>query len=174
MSKHTIFFYSNVIKLYVSEGPIKKINCFFVNYKIWYVSWFNFSCGVSCRHGLDPELLQAGSYNSDWTPSLRTSVRHGCSPKNTHKKMHKYSLILFVFHLFNLLKIRWGVLKYPQATVFQLTFSTVSFPWHFKNALWSSHCGTAETNPTRNHEVVRSIPGLTQWVKDPLLLWTVV
>ena len=22
------------------------------------------------------------------------------------------------------------------------------------------------TNPTRNHEVVRSIPGLAQWVKD--------
>ena len=31
---------------------------------------------------------------------------------------------------------------------------------------WSSHCGTAETNPTRNHEVVCSIPGLTQWDKD--------
>ena len=33
----------------------------------------------------------------------------------------------------------------------------------------SSHHGTAETNQTGNHEVVDLIPGLTQWVKDPLL-----
>ena len=33
----------------------------------------------------------------------------------------------------------------------------------------SSRWGTAETNLTRNHEVVVSVPGLTQWVKDPVL-----
>ena len=33
----------------------------------------------------------------------------------------------------------------------------------------SSCHGLWLTNPTRNHEVVGSIPGLVQWVKDPVL-----
>ena len=33
-----------------------------------------------------------------------------------------------------------------------------------------SYCrGAVEMNPTSDHEVVGSIPGLTQWVRDPVL-----
>ena len=38
-----------------------------------------------------------------------------------------------------------------------------------KTRIWSSHHGTVETNLTRNREVAGSIPGLAQWVKDPVL-----
>ena len=42
------------------------------------------------------------------------------------------------------------------------------------NSKRSSHCGTAETNLTRNPEVGGWIPVLDQWVKDLALQWAVM
>ena len=51
-----------------------------------------------------------------------------------------------------------------------LSFVTIFVNSTFKLLVsGSSHCGSAVTNPTSIHEVVGSIPGLDQWVKDPVL-----
>ena len=41
--------------------------------------------------------------------------------------------------------------------------------WH-KEYKCCSRNGSAETNLTRNHKVEGLIPGLAQWIKDPVLL----
>ena len=44
---------------------------------------------------------------------------------------------------------------------------------HKKRDTRSSHCGSVVAGLTGVHEDVGSIPGLAQWVKDPVLLWAV-
>ena len=47
---------------------------------------------------------------------------------------------------------------------------TITFGAKENVLLGNSCCGAAEMNPTRNHKVVGSIPGLIQWVKGLALL----
>ena len=47
-------------------------------------------------------VVSAGSYSSDLTPSLGTSIYLGCSPKKTGKKLElgKEMILLFLFYSF--------------------------------------------------------------------------
>ena len=70
----------------------------------------------------------------------------------------------------------WGQLEKKNKDVIKLSKESIylKLTQHCKSNVfqykikirWSSHHGAAETNLTRNHEVVGLIPALTQWVKD--------
>ena len=66
--------------------------------------------------------------------------------------------------------IELPVLESRSLLVNQLYFNLKFFRKEIKPSQ-SSLRGAAEKNPTRNHEIVGLIPSLTQWVKDPVLLW---
>ena len=59
---------------------------------------------------------------------------------------------------------------------FHLCLKNYAWVIHAKNLMKFGEflCGAAEKNLSRNHEVVGSIPGLTQGVKDQALPWAVV
>ena len=52
-----------------------------------------------------------------------------------------------------------------------LVYKGNSSLYSLKGIPGSSHRGSLVTNPTRIHEYVGSIPGLAQWIKDPVWLW---
>ena len=56
-------------------------------------------------------VVKAGSYVSDWTPSLGTSICHGWSPKKTNDKLNKY---------INKEEVVQGKLEEPYAICFHL------------------------------------------------------
>ena len=67
-----------------------------------------------------------------------------------------------VFRIFNGLLFLVSFIYKNISLVIRLVFGL-----HGKYMGYRSSCrGAAEMNPTRNHEVVGSIPGLQQWVKD--------
>ena len=85
---------------------------------------------------------------------------------HTHTHTHTYVYMFFKFKI----KPRAGDFHFwPRWTNREQIYLPLKTTE--KNWTRSSHCGTVETNPTRNHEVSGSIPGLAQWVKDPASPW---
>ena len=103
------------------------------------------------------------------------SVRFTCKRKKGKKKEKKRTEIT-AFNCLNrnLLRelcqdvIRIITFIFLRITI-KFSFGVVSI-FLIKSYLESSHRGSAETNPTRNHEVAGLIPGLAWWVKESVLL----
>ena len=104
------------------------------------------SCGVGCRRGSDPALLwlwperrpvaTAPIQPLAWEPPYASGAAQEIATTTTTDKKTKDK-------------------RQKKIIIIKK-----------KKNIGSSHRGRAEMNPTRNHEVAGSIPGLAQWVKD--------
>ena len=63
----------------------------------------------------------------------------------------------------------FNLLRLPLLVRQSTSEGTSLLQWSGIENFWSSHHGSGEMNLTSIHEGTGSIPGLAQWVKDPVL-----
>ena len=119
-----------------------------------------------CRYG------NFFSHNELQTHTHTHARTHTCTHTHTHTHTHRKKHVSrgFQYPLWNF--PLWTI----QLIVKDKRTEIFSGCYFFKNKTETGVPLVAQwlTNPTRNHEVVGSTPGLTKWVKDLALLWAVV
>ena len=114
---------------------------------------------------------RVGQNTATLSPSLPRPRRNGEMPCFLQEIMN---IFMFNRAVLEIVQEILGLSKFLEFDPFSYLLSpqpllTILFLSSLISQPWSSRCGAAETNPTRNYEVSGLIPSLTQWVKDPAL-----
>ena len=122
-------------------------------------------------------MAVAGGYSSDLTPNLGTSYAAGAALKKP------IIIIIIIMKTFFFFLADPQHMEFPgqgsdPSHIFDLcrsysnagSFNPLCQPGDQTCILGISRCGTVETNPTSIREEAESIPGLTQCIRDLMLL----
>ena len=133
------------------------------------VHW-NYLENLGNKVGSDPppksEIIDLGRglwhQSTQVIPIRSCSWEHCSSPKMIQTKVKCFGFVISLLHVNFYLGNKHLKVKFSG-----IPATKIKYPC-------SSHSGSEETIPTSNHEVVGSVPSLSQWVKDPALPWAVV